>query len=258
MVASSPPEPSANEYAALTQRLDAMQRDIDELGRASKFPFVVSHGSIADFQIIRSTSGDGSADVLLGNGAGGKLIQIITDPLYGTKIFKVLDQNGSSMMSTDALAGYGMGTPSYPFIYGGFESNTLSGATSQGSAREIARGINYVYNPTSYISLRVRLFSTTAETVKVFAQWRDGQLNLNNTADVTYALAANTVTVLTTEFKFAKLWDANDMNMACSVFVKAYCTSGSPANVNITASYQEGYGVSKRAYLDNAGINWAV
>lgn len=255
MVASSPPEPSANDYAALAQRLDEMQRQLDELGRASKFPFVVSHGSIADFQIIRSSSGDGSADVLLGNGAGGKLIQIITDPTFGTKIFKVLDQGGSTMMSTDAKAGYGLGTPSLPFVYAGFESLNLNGATSQGTATEFARGVNYVYNPATFISPRVRLFSATAETVKLFAQWKDFQGNLNNTADITVNLSAG-VTALPAS-KFGKVWDANDMNGVCSVFLKAYCTTANPGNVSITGSYQEGYGISKSFY-DLFSSGWAV
>jgi hypothetical protein len=255
MVASSPPEPSSNDYAALVQRLDAMQRQIDEAGRAPKFPFVVSHGSSQDFAIKPSVSGDGSADIFIGNGAGGKLIQVITDPLYLTKIFKILDQNGSTMMSTDALAGYGLGTPSLPFIYAGYESLNLSGATNQATGREFARGGNFVYNPATLISPRVRLFSTTAETVKLFAQWKDGQGNLNNTSDITVNLSAG-VTSLTIP-SFGKLWDANDMNTACGVFIKAYCTTGTPANVNITASYQDGFGISKRFYLDNVAT-WAV
>jgi hypothetical protein len=256
MVASSPPEPSANDYAALVQRLDAMQRQIDEAGRAPKFPFVVSHGGTQDFAIKPSVSGDGSADIFIGNGAGGKLIQVITDPVYLTKIFKILDQNGSTMMSTDALAGYGIGTPSLPFVYAGYESLNLSGATSQGTATEFARGSNFVYNPAAYILPRIRLFSTTAETVKVFAQWKDAQGNLNNTADVTVNLSAGVVNSVGL-FRYGKVWDANDMNGICGVFLKAYCTSGTPANVNITGSYQEGYGISKRFYLDNSP-NWAV
>jgi hypothetical protein len=260
MVAGSAPEPSPDaggEFAALLRRIEVLERAQDEAARASKFPFVVGHNGIADFQIIKSPTNDGTADILMGNGAGGKLLQVTTDTLYGTKILRILDQNGSTMMSTDALAGYGLGTPSYPFVFAGYESNTLSGATSQGTARELARGTSFVYNPATFINSRVRLFSTTAETVKMFAQWKDGQGNLNNTADVTWNLAANTVTVLTNDLKFGKLWDANDMNTPCAVFLKAYCTSGTPANVNVTASYQDGYGVSKRWYTDNSP-SWAV
>lgn len=255
MVASTAPEPSANDYAALVQRLDKMQQQIDEAGRASKFPFVVSHGSITDFQIIRSVSGDGSADIYMGNGAGGKLLQVLTDPLYATKIFKILDQNGSTMMSTDALAGYGLGTPSFPFVYAGYESLNLNGATSQGTATEFARGSNFVYNPAAYVQPRIRLFSTTAETVKIFAQWRDAQANLNNTADITVNLTAGLTAF--PNCQFGKLWDANDMNGINKVFLKAYCTTGNPANVNITASYQEGFGVSRAFYNLNAA-GWAV
>jgi hypothetical protein len=255
MVASSPPEPSANDYAALVQRLDAMQRQIDEAGRAPKFPFIVSHGGTQDFAIKPSTSGDGSADIFMGNGAGGKLIQIRTDTTYGTKIFQILDQAGASMMSTDAFAGYGLGTPSLPFVYAGYESKNLAGATSQGTATECARGVNFIYNPATFIDVRVRLFSTTAETVKLFAQWRDAQSNLNITAEASVTLPAGVVSF--PACLFGKLWDANDMNGSCAVFIKAYCTTGTPANVNITASYQQGYGISKRFYTDNAPV-WNV
>lgn len=256
MVASAAPEPSANEFAVLSQRLDDMQRQLDEIGRASKFPLVVGHNGVQDFAITQSASGDGSADIQMGNGAGGKLIQITTDSLYHTKIYRLLDQNGSTMMSTDALAGYGLGTPSLPFVYSGFESLNLNGATSQGTAAEIGRGINYIYNPATFINPRVRLFSSTAETVKIFAQWRDAQGNINNTTDVTISLVAGVVGF--PACSFGKLWDANDMNAACRVFIKAYCTTANPVNVNATSSYQDGYGVSKKFYDQNAGVTWAV
>ena len=103
---------------------------------------------------------------------------------------------------------------------------------------------------------RLRFSSATAETVKIFAQWQDAQANLINTADQTWAVAAGVISTMSPPF--GHLWDANDMNGVCRVFIKTYCTSGTPANVNITASYQDGYGMSKRAYDDNAGINWTV
>lgn len=255
MVANTPPEPSVNNYAALAQRLADIERQLDESGRASKFPFVVSHSGVTDFQIIPSTSGDGSADILMGNGAGGKLIRISTDSLYGTKILQIFDQAGATMMSTDALAGFGWGTPSYPFIYSGFESLTLAGATSQGTATEIGRGVNFVYNPATFIQPRLRLLSTTNETVKVFAQWRDAQGNLNNTADQTYALSAGVATI---QFPpFGKNWQADDMNGICRVFIKGWCSTANPGNITATLSYVDGYGVSQRFYTDNASL-WAV
>lgn len=255
MVANSPPEPSADQYAALVQRLDAMQRQIDEAGRSSKFPFVVSHDGVQDFSIIPSTSGDGTADIAMGNGAGGKLIRVSTDALYGTKIYQLLDQAGASMMSTDAKAGFGLGTPSYPFVYGGYESNNLNGATSQGTGREFARGVNFVYNPATFVNPRVRLFSTTAETVKLFAQWRDPQGNVTNTSDITVNLSAGVVAL--PNCPIGKNWAADDMNGACMVFMKAYCTTANPANVSVTASYQDGYGVSQ-AWYDLFSSGWAV
>lgn len=256
MVANPPIErigPGQMDY--LLNRLADIERRMDQQGAKSTFPFSIGHNGVRDFSVEPSASGDGTADVFIGNGAGGKLIRVSTDSLYGTKIYQLLDQNGGTMMSTDALASYGLGTPSYPFVYGGFESLTLAGATTQGTATEIGRGVNWVYNPATYVSPRVRLFSSTAETVKVFAQWRDGQGNLNNTTDQTYALSAG---VAALRFPaFGKNWDANDMNTPCSVFVKAYCTTANPGNVNVQLSYTDGYGVSQRWYNDNFG-SWAV
>lgn len=256
MVANSAPEPSADTYAALVQRLDAMQRQIDESGRASKFPFVVSHSGTADFQIIPSVSGDGTADIAMGDGAGGKLIRVFTDADYGTKIYQLLDQAGSTVMSTDALAGFGLGTPSYPFIYGGFESLSLAGATSQGTATEIGRGVNWVYNPATYIAPRIRLFSSTNETAKIFVQWQDAQNNVVSTVDQTYALTASVVALRFPPF--GKNWQSDDMGGApCRCFIKAWCSTANPGNITAQLSYVDGYGISQRWYNDNAS-GWAV
>lgn len=257
MVANSPIErvgPGQLDY--VLNRLADIERRLDQQGAKSSFPFSVGHNGIRDFSIERSASGDGTADVFIGNGAGGKLIQVITDPTYGTKIFKLLDQQGRVMMSTDALAGYGVGVPSYPFIYAGFESLNMNGATTKATGREVARGINWVYNPAVFINPRVKFSSATNETANVFITWKDGQGNLVDTADIVVNIPANVATLPL--LQFGHLWDADDMNSACRAQVRVYCTSANPANVNVTASYQDGYGVSKRYYTDNAGINWTV
>lgn len=239
----------------LLNRLNDLERRLDQQGAKSSFPFSVGHQGVRDFSIEPSSSGDGTADIFIGDGAGGKLIQVVTDSVYKTKIYRLLDQNGLTMMSTDAKAGYGLGTPSLPFVYAGFESATLGGATSQGTASEIARGTNFVYNPATFVSPRVRLFSSTAETVKLFAQWKDAQGNLVNTADFTTSIAAGAIGIRTPQF--GKVWDADDMNGPCSVFIKAWVQGGTPGNVQVTASYQDGYGVS-RAYFDLFSSGWSV
>lgn len=258
MVASSPPEPSSDPFAALVQRLDAIQRQLDEAGRAPKAPFVVSHSGFQDFSITPSLTNDGTMDIMIGDGAGGKLIQVITDPSYGTKILRFLDQAGNTMMSTDAAAGYGWGTPSYPFTNAGYTwAQTLGGSTSQATAREIGRGTNYVYNPATYIKPIIRISSPTAETVKVFCQWKDFQGNLNNTADQTLTVTAGGTNVDANTCQFGKLWDANDMNGYCFAFIKAYVVGGTPANVTIQMTAGEGYGISK-GYYDQFSLGWAT
>lgn len=258
MVANSPPEPSADTFAALVQRLDAIQRQLDEAGRAAKAPFIVSHNGSQDFAITPSPTGDGTMDILIGDGAGGKLMQIKTDPSYGTKILQFLDQAGNTMMSTDAKAGYGWGTPSYPFTNSGYTwSQTLAGATNQATAKEIGRGMNYVYNPATYIKPIIRIASPTAETVKVFCQWRDFQGNLNSTSDQTLTVTAGGVTIDANTCQFGKLWQADDMNGQCLAFIKAWVLGGTPGNVTIQMTAGEGYGVSQGFY-DLYSAGWAV
>lgn len=261
MVASGIPEPShiaGGELAALTTRLDRMSRDHAELSSQPKFPFSASHAGARDFAIVPSPTGDGTADIMIGNGAGGQLIQVKTDPLYRTKILRLLDQQGATMLSTDALAGYGVGVPSYAFPYSGYESLNLSGATSQATATEIGRGSAYMYNPATFVQPRIRVVSSTAETVNFFVQWKDVQGNLTNTTNKTFALAAGVPQVLTSSLGgFGKLWQADDMNGLCFAFFKAWCSSANPANISATLSYSEGRGISQAYYIDNAGA-WAV
>lgn len=251
MVANGPIErtgPGQLDY--ILNRLNDIERRLDQGSARSTFPFSVGHLGVTDFQIIQSTSGDGSADIYLGNGAGGKLIQIKTDSLYGTKIFVLSDQQGIPMMSTDALAGFGMGTPSWPFPYGGIpEEINMTGATTKGTAATIGQGINYVYNPAVYLQPRVRVRSSTAETFNIYAQFRHADGSTYNTADATYAIPAGTVALRIPEFNGQ--WVAGDVNHACAVFFKAYCNSGIPANVFTQLSYQSSWGLSQRAYNDS-------
>jgi hypothetical protein len=259
MVAQNPIErmgPGQVDY--LLNRLADIERRLDQGGARSSFPFSVGHLGITDFQIIPSVSGDGSADILIGDGAGGKLVRVFTDTKYGTKIYQVLDQSGKSMMSTDAAAGYGLGTPSLPFVYSGRTWNqTLAGATSQATAVEVARGLNYVYNPVTYIKPIIRIASATAETVRVFCQWRDASGALNNTADQTLTVTAGGFNIDANTCQFGKLWQAADMNGLVAAFIKAYVVGGTPGNVNIMATMGEGNGVS-RGFYDIYSPGWAL
>lgn len=259
MVANSPIERvGQGQVDYLLNRLNDIERRLNEGGARSSFPFSVGHLGITDFQIIQSTSGDGSADVYIGNGAGGKLIQITTDVTYGTKIIRLMDQSGTTMLATDAAAGFGLGVPSLPFVYAGTTWNqTLAGATSQGTAKEIGRGLNYVYNPATLLNPIVRIASSTAETVKIFCQFRDGQANLNITAEATLSVTAGGTNLDTNTCQFGKLWQADDMNVSCAAFIKAYCTTANPGNVNIQMTYGQGQGLSQ-AFYNQFAPTWQV
>lgn len=258
MVANTPAEPSVNTMAPLAQRLESLQRQLDESGRSSKYPLMVSHGGTADFQITPSPTGDGTADIFMGDGAGGKLLRISTDAIYGTKIFQLFDQAGASMMSTDALAGFGWGTPSYPFVYDGWPWVTnLAGGTNHATSKELGRGSNFVYNPAVFVHPIVRVTSATNETVKIWCQFKDGQGNLTETADQTINVVAGVAFLDASTMFFGKNWQADDMNMLCNVFIKAYCTTANPGNCNVQIANAEGWGVSQRWYNDNAA-SWAV
>lgn len=253
MVANSPIErvgPGQLDY--LLNRLNEIERRLDQGGARSAYPFSVGHSGVRDFSIEPSASGDGTADILVGDGAGGKLIQVITDSNYGTKILKLLDQSGRTMMSTDALSGFGWGTPSYPYPYGGREEVNLSGATSVATALEIGRGVNFAYNPGAYFVPRIRARSATAVTVKVFCQFRHWDNSTYNSADFTFNIAANTITSQFPEY--AAQWIDADMSGLTAVFFKAYVSSGVASDVFAQLFYQIGYGFSQRAYNDTGAI----
>lgn len=250
MVANSPVErvgPGQVDY--LLNRLADLERRMDQQGAKSTFPFSVGHANVRDFEIVRSVSGDGSADIYIGDGVGGKLIQVTTDQLYGTKIIRFLDQSGATMMSTDALSGYGWGTPSYPYLYGGWIEINMVGATTKGTAVEIGRGITYAYNPAAYFKPRIRARSSTSDNIKIFAQFRHADGSTYNTADFATTIAANTIPTLTPDF--AAQWTAGDMSGPTAVFFKAYCDTAAPQNVFAQLFYGEGYGISQRAYNDS-------
>lgn len=221
-----------------------LKRQVDELGRQTKYPLLVSHGGTTDFSLTPSPSGDGTTDVYIGNGVGGALLQVMNDPVYGTKIMSLLDYNGTTMMSTDASAGYGLGVPSYPFLYAGFESLNMSGATSVGTATEIGRGQNFVYNPALFVEPRIRISSVSAVTVNIFAQFVGLNLGTVNTTERVFNV--NGVQVQNPDFMC--LFPKEDMNNNGKVFIKAYCSAGIGADVSMTVSYNLGYGVSKALY----------
>jgi hypothetical protein len=59
-----------------------LQRQIDELGRQTKFPFVISHAGVDDFTILPNPNGD-NALVSIYDGSGNVLFQSDADAGYG-------------------------------------------------------------------------------------------------------------------------------------------------------------------------------
>lgn len=253
MVANSPIERTGNgQIDYLLNRLADIERRLDQGGARSSYPFSVGHLGQTDFQIVPSPSGDGSADILFGDGAGGKMIQITTDTLYGTKIIRFFDQNGKTMMSTDALAGFGWGTPSYPYPYGGREELSMATATSKATAIEIGRGINLAYNPSLYVQPRIRARCSTTDNLKVFCQFRHADSSTYDSADFGATVGAGSIAVFQPEF--TAQWNADDMNGRTAVFFKAYCDTAAPANMFAQLFYQTGYGWSQRSYEDATAL----
>jgi hypothetical protein len=247
MVASSPPEPSSQDYAALIQRLDAMQRQIDESGRASRFPFVVSHGGVTDFQVVPSPTLDGTADIFMGDGAGNPAFRTRSVPGSAFKIVELFDASAGLMYSVDSITGYGLGNPVLPYPFGGYESLTLNGATTPGTATDIGYGSNWAYNPCTVVQPRIRFLSSTAVTVNLFAAWTGGVTTYTTTERVINLSAG----VPSINFpSFAVNWAAGDMRTASAVTIRAYCSAGIAANANVTLAYRYGAGVS-RGYSDS-------
>ncbi|MEU0531971.1 hypothetical protein [Amycolatopsis tolypomycina] len=241
MVANQPVErPDSMDF--LVNRIRQLEQKVAELTAQSKFPFSVSHGSTRDFSVLPSNSGDGSADLYMGNGAGGSLLEVYTDSTYHRKIATLRDMSGRIMLSTDAATGYGLGNPTLPYPYDGQEQIDLTGATSPGSAVEIGSGSNWPYNPALWVTPRVRTFSAANATVKMFAVFTAAG-GTYTTGERTINITGGVVSISRPEF--ATYLAAGDIAAAVNVSFKVYCSAGTASGVTAQMWFWRGMGVSK-------------
>lgn len=231
----------------LINELNALKRQVAELTSQSKFPFSVSHGGTLDFSVLPSASGDGTADLFVGDGAGNPALRTRSVAGSGFKIVELFDAANNLMYSTDSVTGWGLGNPCFPFLYGGKESITLAGATSQGTASEIALGSSILYNPNLWLTPQFRFVSPTAATVKVFCVF--------TAATTTYTTTERTISVPSGNsavqpfLDFAFYLAAADIRQGVQASIKAYVSAGTPGDVNARVTPWRGVGVS-RGYAD--------
>lgn len=226
----------------LINELNALKRQVSELTAQSKFPFSVGHNGVTDFSILPSASGDGSADLFVGNGLGDPLLRVFTDATYDQKIAALIDYQGNTLVSTDASAGFGLGNPCLPFLFGGYEQLNLTGAITAGTATEIGSGHTYAFNPCLWATARIRVTSSTAVTVKVFAAFT-GAATTHTTTERTITCAAGGTAIQYLDF--ATYLASGDMKEEVQVQFRAYCSSGTAANANLTLVFNRGMGISK-------------
>lgn len=237
------PDGQGSDY--LTNKVAELERRLNELSAQSKFPFAIMRNGNKEFSVEASEDGV-STDLIVGNGIGGVIFETFTSVTYGGKGWHLLDYAGAEMVASDTSAGYGLGQPSLPFAYAGWESLNMNGATTTGTATTIGQGQNVVYNPSVYVSPRIRVVSTTNETIKHFVQWNGASSGVFNSTERTVALAAGVPQILTPDF--IGLFTAADMKLNSRAFFKMYCTTANPANVSATLAYNLGYGASKAFY----------
>jgi hypothetical protein len=246
VVANQPVErPESMDY--LINKINDLERRLNELTAQSKFPFSVAHGTTKDFTILPSSSGDGTADLWVGDGAGNPALRTRSVPNSGFKIVELFDAAGGLLYSTDSITGWGLGNPCFPFPLGGKEQITLAGATAAGSATEIGLGSNFVWNPALWLQPQIRLISPTAATVKLFATFTGPSVNYTTTERTVSVPAGNVASQAF--YNFATYFDASDIRGIVGASIKAYVSAGTPGDVNVRLTPWRGTGVS-RGYAD--------
>lgn len=246
MVASQPVErPDSMDY--LINKINELERKLGELTAQSKFPFAVGHGTVTDFSVLPSTSGDGTADLFVGDGAGNPALRTSSVPGSGFKIVELFDASDNLMYSTDSITGWGLGNPLFPFVFGGKEQIDLTGATAPGTATEIGLGASFVYNPVLWLTPQVRLISPTAATVKLFAVFTGASTSYTTTERTVSVPAGNLASV--NFYNFAYYLTEDDVRGNVGVSIKAYCSAGTASDVDVRLTPYRGIGVS-RGYGD--------
>lgn len=246
MVANQPVErPGSMDY--LVNKINELEQRLAELTAQSKFPFSVAHGSVRDFTILPSSSGDGTADLWVGDGAGNPALRTRSVVGSGFKIIEMFDSAGGLLYSTDSITGYGLGNPCFPFPLGGKEQITLAGATAPGSAAEIGLGSNFVWNPALWLQPQIRLISPTAATVRLFATFSGPNVAYTTTERTVSVPGGNVASQAF--YQFATYLSPGDIRGIVGASIKAYVSSGTPGDVNVRLTPWRGTGVS-RGYAD--------
>jgi hypothetical protein len=161
MVAQQPIE-RPKSVDPLVNRLDDMQRQIDTLSRRSGFPFVIGHSGLQDFAVVPDPNDPtGNARVVIGNGAGGVILETFYSTVYGGKAARMVDLQGVQMWAHDELAGYGLSHPSMSLPTGPAFSGFGNELIANGVETTIGQGVNFAYNPAVRVTALVRPTTTT-------------------------------------------------------------------------------------------------
>jgi len=169
MVANQPIErPGSQDF--LSNELRDLRRIVDELTRASRFPFSIGHAGVPDFTVLPSESGDGTADLTMYYGNGDPLV--VTRTISGRKIFAIRDAKVGgtqpTLFATDPIAGYGLATPYVQWSMYPYDPPDLGHGL--GSFYPIWTGNAQALNPSVQSSISLKLVSTAPNTT-MQARW---------------------------------------------------------------------------------------
>ncbi|MEV6908027.1 hypothetical protein [Amycolatopsis sp. NPDC051071] len=169
MVANQPIErPGSQDF--LANELRDLRRIVEELTRASRFPFSIGHAGVPDFTVLPSESGDGTADLTMYYGNGDPLV--VTRTVGGKKIFGIKDASVGgvqpSLFVTDPIAGYGLATPYVQFAMYPYDPPALGNGS--GSFYPIWTGNAQALNPAVQANISLKLVSTAPSTT-MQARW---------------------------------------------------------------------------------------
>ncbi|WP_326565067.1 hypothetical protein VSH64_24815 [Amycolatopsis rhabdoformis] len=241
MVAQQPIE-RPKSVDPLVNRLDDLQRQIDALSRQSKYPFVIGHNGEQDFAVVPDLNDpDGNAKVVIGNGAGGVVLETFYSTVFGGKAARMVDLDGIVMWAHDELAGYGLSHPSMnlptgPAFYG-FGTETIANGVETG----IGQGINFAYNPALRVTGLVRPTAATTWNYRWKVDYNGGTVFSDLTNGVTGAQNCSATLLL----------PASAMAHQIAMTLLVTNTGGAQ---NFFYGHFRGYGVSMAQYNVDNGL----
>jgi hypothetical protein len=242
----------------LANFLQDQQRQIDELGRRSTYPFSAGPGGTIQVYpdpSIKDVNGQPVVDTVMKFDTGIAALSIKPGiAAYGSKQQMTMrDLSGYVMYRTDESAGYGLAQPSMNYQMTGIESAGPNLPTSAATAVTVALGASPIYNPVWYVECRIR-FVVGANPLNATATLKitggDGVTYTSNPLAITSPVNSYALPLLSKMI----LLPAACMGTRCTAEVNVYVAPGD------TTTTVQGFptfssGIAKASYDQNPNFH---